>query len=216
VADIFDEVQEDLRAERMQQLARRYGTLLAAALVLVVGGVGGWQGWNWYQNRNAGAAATAFIAAGTAAGAAGADLGAIAVQFDSMAGIAPPGYRMLAQLRAASLKLAAGDRPGALAAWDALASDAAVDPLYRELATLLWSLHGVETADPAALAARLAPLAEAGHPWQAAAREVQALLAIRQQQTEAARTTLRALSNDATAPDGVRERAGRLLAGLGS
>ena len=40
MADIFDEVNEDLRAERAKQFALRYGWIVALAAVLFVAGVG--------------------------------------------------------------------------------------------------------------------------------------------------------------------------------
>ena len=43
--DIFDEVSEDLRAERAQQMLKKYGGLLVAAAALVLAGTGAWQGW---------------------------------------------------------------------------------------------------------------------------------------------------------------------------
>jgi hypothetical protein len=47
------------------------------------------------------------------------------------------------------------------------------------------------------------------------AEEGQAMLALRQGQTDTARTTLKKLSADPSAPDGVRGRAGGLLQQLG-
>lgn len=214
--DIFDEVEEDLRADRFQRLLRQYGSLLAAFALAVVLGVGGWQGWRWWQDRKATAAAESFIAAGQAATAEGADLKAAADRFAQVARDAPAGYRALSLLRGASLKLAGNDLPGALALWDQLSKDSGVEPLYRDLGTLLWGLHGLGTTDPAQIEARLAPLAVPGNPWQASVREVRALAALQRGNTADARQGLQALANDVTAPQGVRERAGRLLAGLGS
>ena len=211
--DIFDEVEEDLRAERMKRLLTRYGGLLAGAALLVVAGVAGLQGWRWYEARGAAGAAETYLAAGRAAVEQNADLKAIAGRYDAMATEAPPGYRMLARLRAASLKAEAGDRPGALADWDAIARDGGTDPLYRDLAVLLWGLHSVDAGDPAAVESRLAPLAQG--PWRASAEEVRALAAMKRNDTDAAKRILTALSTDPLAPQGVRDRAGRLLAGLG-
>ena len=47
--DIFDEVNEDLRADRARTLLRRYGGLLAAGALLVVAGAGGWQVWQRHE-----------------------------------------------------------------------------------------------------------------------------------------------------------------------
>jgi hypothetical protein len=215
VPDIFDEVEEDYRAERMKRLLARYAGLLTGAALLVVLGVAGLQGWRWWQDRAAAQAAVAYLAAGRSAAEPGADAKAVAERFAGIAAEAPSGYRMLSRLRAAALLAEAGDKPGALALWDAVAADDAVDPLYRDLATVTWGLHSLDAGDPAAIEARLAPLAEGTDPWRASAAEILALAALKRGETEAARRGLAALAADDTAPQGVRDRAGRLLSGLG-
>ncbi len=214
MSDIFDEVDEDLRADRAQRFLKRYGSWIGAAMLLVVAAVGGLQGWRWYQDRQAVKAAETFLAASTAAAATGADAKAVADRFGATAADAPAGYRTLARLRAAAL-LVGPDAPAALAQYDQLSRDSAVEPLYRDLATLLWGLHGLGVTEPAQIESRLAPLAVAGNPWHASAREVRALAALQRGDAAAARQGLEALANDVTAPQGVRERAGRLLTGLG-
>ena len=214
MSDIFDEVDEDLRADRAQRFLKRYGTWIAAAMLLVVAGVGALQGWRWYQDRQAVKAAESFLAASAAAAVPNADAAAIAGRFTGTAAEAPTGYRTLARLRAAAL-LVGKDTPAALAQYDQLSKDSAVPALYRDLATLLWGLHGLGVTEPAQIESRLAPLAVATNPWHASAQEVRALAALQRGDAAAARRGLETLANDVTAPQGVRERAGRLLAGLG-
>ncbi len=212
--DIFDEVQEDLRAERARQLGMRYGGAAAALALVAVLGVAGWQGWRWYQTREAEAAANAFLVVHRETEQQGADLKAAAARFDDIATRAPDGYRTLARLRAAALKSETGDLPGALAEWDAVSNDRGADPLYRDLASLNWVLHGLDSQDPALLAARVAPLAAEGSPWRASARELQALVAIRQGNAAEARRILQGLTADSAAPQALRDRATRVLAQL--
>jgi hypothetical protein len=214
VSDIFDEVDEDLRADRAQRFLKRYGTWIGAAMLLVVAGVAGLQGWRWYEDRQAVKAADSFLAASAASAVPNADAKAVAAQFSAAAAQAPAGYRTLARLRAAAL-LVGPDTSAALAQYDQLAKDTAVEPLYRDLATLLWGLHGLGSLEPAQVESRLAPLAVPGNPWHASVREVRALAALQRGDAAAARQGLEALANDLTAPQGVRERAGRLLTGLG-
>jgi hypothetical protein len=216
VPDLIDEVEEDLRAERAKRLAQRFGGLALAAVLLLLAGVGGWQGWRWWEGRQAATAAEAFLSAAQSAAAEGADLGAAAERFAAIAREAPSGYRTLARLRAAALLAETGQTEAALAAWEAVAADSGVEPLYRDLATLLWGLHALDSADPARIAARLAPLAAPGAPWRASAREVLALAALRRNDAAEARRQFDALLADAATPQGVRERATRLLQGLGS
>jgi hypothetical protein len=192
VADIFDEVEEDFRAERARKLAQRWGGVALGVALLGVAATGGWQAWRWNETRQASAAAEAL----------GRD--------------APAGYRTLARLRAAALKAETGDLPTALALWNEVAADGAADPLYRDLATLLGVTHALDSGDPAQLAARIAPLTTEGNPWRASAREAQALLALRSGEREEARRILEALVADTSAPQGVRERAQRVAAGLRS
>src|SRR5215469_7056220 len=103
VVDIFDEVEEDLRAERAQQFLKRYGGLIVAAVLVVVGAVAGWQGWQWYQARQeaAGEFLTAMnLASPTAAGATSAANRAVAIAaFGHIASNGPEGYATLARLR---------------------------------------------------------------------------------------------------------------------
>jgi hypothetical protein len=213
VADIFDEVEEDLRADRARRLARQWGGILVGVALAALAVTGGVQGWRWWQAKEAAAAAATYLNLHRSSEQGG-DLRDAANGFSALAREAPAGYATLARLRAAALLAEAGDTAGALALWDQVAADAAADRLYRDLATLLAVGHGLDAGDPAQLAARIAPLTEAGNPWQALARETSALVAIRRGDTAGARQILQALATDVTVSPGLRERAQRVAAGL--
>jgi hypothetical protein len=225
VVDIFDEVDEDLRAERAQALFKRYGWLLIALVLLVIAASGGWQGWRWWQAKRDMAAGTAFLAAMTLAQATGpaitgpttdpASRTAAIAAFDQVAATAPEGYGTLARLRAAALKADAGDLAGATALYDQIAADSTADPLLRGLASLLWAQRQLDTGDPARLEARLKALAVPDNPWRALASEDLALLDLRQGHTDAAKAKLRALAGDVSLPQDMRGRASGLLNRLG-
>ena len=220
MVDIFDEVDEDLRAERAQALLKRYGGLLVAVALLAIAAAGGWQAWRWWQAKRDMAAATAFIAAMNTAQVVGpaadaASRKAAIAAFDQQAATAPDGYRTLARLRAAALKAEAGDLPGAAALYDQMAADSAADPVLRDLASLLWAQSQLDTGDPARLEARLKALAVPDNAWHALASEDLALLDLRQGHTDAAKATLRRLAGDVTLPQDLRGRASGLLNRLG-
>nr|WP_246602292.1 tetratricopeptide repeat protein [Falsiroseomonas tokyonensis] len=197
-------------------MAKRWGGLALGVVLVAVAAVGGLQAWRWNEARQAATAANTFLALHRTAEAPGADLPAVADGFAALAREAPDGYRTLARLRAAALKAETGDRAAALALWDQLAGDTGAETLYRDLANLLYVGHALETGDPAQLAARITPLTQPGNAWQAPARELAALVAIRRGETAEARQQLQALAADAAATPGLRERAQRLAAGLGS
>jgi hypothetical protein len=220
VVDIFDEVDEELRAERAQQLLKRYAGVIVAAALLIVAAAAGWQGWHWYQARRDQAAAAQYLIAmnlanAPAAGSSAATSSAAIVEFDRVVATAPEGYRTLARLRAAALKADAGDRQGAAALWDQVAADGSADPLLRDLASLLWASHLIDSADPSLLQDRLKALTAPDNPWHALANEQLALLDMRLGKTDQAKTMLRSLAQDTTAPNGVRGRAESLLNRLG-
>jgi hypothetical protein len=220
LVDIFDEVDEELRAERAQQLLKRYGGVIVAAALLIVGAAAGWQGWRWYEARQDRAAAGEYLTAmaladATPAGGNAASRTAAIAAFDNVATTAPDGYRTLARLRTAALKADAGDLAGAVALWDQVAGDNSADPLLRDLASLMWADHQIDSGDPALLAARLKALAAPDNPWHALAQEQLALLDMRLGKADEAKAALRRLAQDTTAPSGVRGRASGLLNRLG-
>ncbi len=221
MVDIFDEVQQDLQAERTGRLLRRYGWLLGLAALAVVAAAGGWQAWHWRQTKLASTDASAYLLAsrtaqppGTVQATAEAKQAALAM-FRELAAHGTPGYRALAALRAAAMLADTGDLTGASALWDQVASDGAGDPLLRGLADLLWAQHHIDTGAPDAVAARLQKLLQPDSPWHPLAQEAQAMLDLRQGHTAPARAALDQLAKDTAAPDGVRGRAANLLARLG-
>jgi hypothetical protein len=211
VVDIFDEVEEELRAERAEKLLRKYGGLIVAAAILVICAVGGWQAWQWWQSKQDARAASEFVAAMNLADRQSADPKAAAAGFAPLLQSAPEGYKTLARFQAAAMDAKGGDLHDATALWDEVAADRGADPLLRDLASLLWAQHQIDAGDPAILRARLKPLASPENPWHALAEEQLALLDMREGKSVDAKALLEKLSNGAAAPTGVRARAGGLL-----
>lgn len=218
MVDIFDEVNEDLRADRAQALLARYGIAIVAAIVLAVVGVGIWQAWDWNQGRRSQQIAEIYFSGMRLADQPGtgteAHKQAVAI-FAQLADGRHEGYRTLARLREAALQWDAGQQAAALGLWDQVAMDGRADKLLRGLATLLWAQHQLDHGDPAQITPRLQSLTGADDPWHALAAESLALLDLRAGKTDQARAAFKTLANDGTAPQGVRTRAGVLLAGLG-
>lgn len=208
MVDIFTEIQEDLRRDRMTAIWARWGILIVAALVglvLVVAVVVGWR--EWQSRRNVASSATyseAMLAAES--GDSEKALGALDTLRDK------GGYGVLARLRAAALLAEKGDRTAAVGAYDSVANDGGVDAIYRDLALLRSVLLQIDEGDTAALIARLAPLMAATSSWRPSATEMTALLERRAGNVGKARTLFKELSEDPAAPSSLRQRAGDLLA----
>ena len=56
VVDIFDEVDEDVRRERLNLIAKKYGPFLGAAVALVIGAVAVFTFWQQHQEAQIGRA----------------------------------------------------------------------------------------------------------------------------------------------------------------
>jgi hypothetical protein len=212
LAEIFREVDEELKREQLNRYWRKYGKFAVAGLVLIVLGTAARVGWMEYQKEQRLAESERFLAALTLiqekkSGDAMSSLAALAAD-------ANIGYATLARFREAALKGRSGDTEAAAAAYDALAKDGGVDPLYARLADLYYVLYKLETADPNALAARLEPLTEADSAWRYSALEMSALLAVRTGDAEASRKNYATLVDDPRTPAGIRTRAAEMLRAL--
>jgi hypothetical protein len=215
VADIFHEVDEEVRRERLKKLWDRYSILIIAAAVLIVAGIGGWRGYEYYVGKKAAEAGTQFEAA-LALIEQGKQAEAEAA-FTKIAGDAPQGYRLLARLQAAAA-LAHTKQPDGVKAYDDIAADASLGPLWQDLAAVRAGLLLVDTAPLADMQKRLDPLAEPGRPYRHTARELLALSAWKNNDAAATKRYIDMIAADAETPQGTRSRVdvlSALIAGNG-
>lgn len=204
MADIFHEVEEEVRREQLKKLWQRYGNLLIAACVLVVAAVGAWRGYGYWQAKKAGESGMAFEHAVTLAEA-GQHKQAEAA-FAKIAADGTAGYRVLARLRAAA-ELAQTDRTAAVAAYDALAADKGAGAVIRDLAGLRAGLLLVDTDSYADMRKRLEPLTASGRTFRFTARELLALSAWKSGDMSATQKWTDMLMSDPATPAGTRSRA---------
>ena len=203
MSDIFQEVDEEVRRERLQQLWERHGNLIVALALLIVLGVGGWRGYDWWENRKAAESGAAFEAA-VALGESGKQDEAQAA-FGKLAKEGSSGYRMLARFREAA-ELAKTDPAAAVKAYDSLAAESALGRSLQDLAAIRAGLILVDTATPAELATRLEPLTATDRPFRHTARELLALGAWRAGDTAAAKRWFDLIATDIETPAGTRQR----------
>ncbi len=222
MADLFAEVDEDVRAERARAAAKRWAPAFAGLAVVAVIAVGAWQATLSHREARDARLSGLFFDAQNAVDdtsqstqpGAGAARGL--ALFRSLADAPRPGIRTLARLREAQLLGDRGDNAGAVHALDAVADDAAAPETLRELATLLSVERQMSGPSAAQQAARLATLERPGAPFRALALEAGATIALEQGHTDETRRVLSTLVADGEAPTGVRERAGTLLQAIGA
>jgi len=204
VADIFQEVDEEVRREQLKKLWERYGNFVVAACLLVVLGVGGWRGYEWWQAKKAAEAGAAFEQAVTLAET-GKNAEADAA-FAKLAADGNAGYRMLARLREAA-GLAQTDRKAAVEAYDAITADKSVGQVIEDLAAVRAGLLLVDTASYSDMRTRLEPLTASGRIFRHGARELLALSAWKAADMAAARQWTEMMVSDPETPAATRNRA---------
>ncbi|MBX6329442.1 MAG: tetratricopeptide repeat protein [Pseudolabrys sp.] len=203
MADIFQEVDEEVRRERLQKLWQRYGAYVVAAAALVVAAIAAWRGYEWYIGRQAAAAGARFEAAVTLSEQGKADEAENA--FAKIAAEAPAGYRILARFRAAA-ELVKTKPAEAAQAYDALAADDSLGTTLQDLAAVHSAMLRLDTLSFAELRQRLDPLAEQGRPFRHTARELLALSAWHHHEVAAAQKYIDMINNDPESPPLMRAR----------
>jgi hypothetical protein len=212
VADIFTEVDEDVRRDRAFQLWKRYGNYVVGAAVVVVIATAGFVAWRDYDRKQIYAEAARFAAASELQ-AKGNTAQALAA-FGAIVRDGRPGYAQLARLRQAAIMAQSGDVAGALAIYRALTADSGVEREIRDIAQVLATLNDLDNLDPAGIDRQLAALAGANSPWRYTALELSALAAARGGDAAKARELYAKIADDPAAPASLRARAAEMLAAL--
>ena len=213
VSDIFREIDEELRRDNLLKLWSRYGRYIVALAVLVLliaGGIVAWRDHQLSERRAQSmrySSALSLVSEGKDADAAKV-FGVIAQEGG--------GYGTLAAFEAAELLAKSGDRKEAAAAYDRIAESGGLDPVFRQLATLLSVMQGLSDADQHSVIDRLAPLTAPGNPWRSTALELTAAARLQAGDKSGALEVYKTLADDLAAPQGTRARAAEMAAALAS
>jgi hypothetical protein len=202
VSDIFQEVDEEVRREKLARIWDRYGNLIVAGALVVVLAVAGWRGYEYWDSQKAAESGAAFEAA--IALAEGGKQAEAQAAFAKIAKEGSSGYRVLARFREAA-ELAKTDGPAAVKLYDALAADGGLERALQDLATVRAGLILVDTAPLPELTARLEPLTAKDRPFRHSARELLALGAWRTGDSATAKKWFDLIAADVETPSGTRQ-----------
>jgi hypothetical protein len=213
VADIFQEVDEDIRRDKAVVLWRKYGIYVIIMCVAIVVGTAGRVGWREYKTAQRAEESARYVVAEQLLQKG--DTAAAIASFQSLAAEASTGYGLIAKFQAAAARIEAGDSAGAVTAYDQIAADDGIDPIFRGLANLQAVILLIDGGGTEDLTWRIGDLVGQDSPWRYSGLEMQAVLKHRDGDMAGARAAFKALSEDAGAPDGMRSRAAQMLAALG-
>lgn len=204
----IDEVNEELKRDRLFAMMRKYAWIAVLLVLVAVGGTA----FNEWRKARATAEAEAFgdavVAALQASDPADRSTALQAIQTDDA-------RRGILNLLLAATELAQGDRDGTLAALTQVEADATLPPSYRQIAALKRVIIGGADIPAAERETALRGLAAPGGTFRPLALEQLALLAMEQGDRDGALQQAQALMQEPELTDALRRRVAQLIVVLG-
>ncbi len=207
---LFREVDEEVRREKATEIWNRFGTLIVAACLAVVLGVGGHKAWQYWQAQQAEKAGLAWYEAmqlsrqGKSAEAEAA--------YAEISGSGHAGYSVLAKMSQAAALGQDGKTDEAIKLYDEVVAQASADKPLREAARVRAAYLLVDSASVEDLTSRLEGLAGDNSSWRHAVREILALANVRAGNIQAADEQVKKILADPATPAALRTRSALVAA----
>ncbi|MFC4174842.1 tetratricopeptide repeat protein [Microvirga sp. GCM10011540] len=201
--EFIREVDEEYRRDQMAQIWNRYSGVIIGIALLVVVAVGGWRYWQYRQETQSQAAALRYeealqLSREEKNQEAQAALEALAKEDGS-------GYGFLSRFRLAA-ELGSQNAENGASAYEALANDSSLSPLWQDLARLRAAWLRFDTADPAQLRPALERLAVPTNAWRHSARELLGLSGLKANDMDYAGRWFDQIAADRETPSALRQR----------
>lgn len=207
------EVDEELRIDRALGIWKSYGRWIVAAIIGALALFGGYLWWDAQRRDKAGvegeelSAVLDDLTAGKMQG--------LDPRLATLSASKNPGVSVAARLTQADLMIIRNDAKGAAAAFGRIAADTTLAQPYRDMALVRQTAVEFDMMTPAAVIARLKPLAIPGNPWFGSAGEMVGMAYLKQGRTDLAGATFAAVAKDEGVPESIRSRVVQLASAMG-
>lgn len=205
----FEEVQEEIRRDRLYGYVRRYGWIAVAVVITAVGATAYFEYQDVTTRRDAEERGNRIYAA---------------LEIEDGSGRAEALYRIaeeggpaaaIVALRTAAEFVEANEIDRAIEILDGLAEDTGLNPVYRDLAALKSVILKADSLDSDARLAELDRLAQPGAPFRPLAMEQRAVYFLERGERKMALDELSGLLDEPGVSFGLRLRAARGITALG-
>ena len=204
LVDVFEQVEEELRSERIKRFARTWLPIGAGVGAVALIGALGWWGYQTYQTNEADKASAAYQRGLEAAAAGNFDQAKTA--FGEAADTGSRGYKALSLMQQAAIAVEQNKTQDAVRLFDE-AAKAGKDPIIADGASLKAAYLLLDTASLDDMKARLEPLAEDKRPYAVLAQEALATVLLMNDKGADARAMFVQLQLGQNVPETVRQRA---------
>ncbi|MDV7341372.1 tetratricopeptide repeat protein [Terasakiella sp. A23] len=205
VSNLFKEIDDELRQDKATLLWKQYGSTVIGAIIAVIIAVGAYEGWKSYDLSQRSALGDQYAKALDLANEQ--NFAAATEAFQALAGQSDKGYNTLARLQEAGLLARQGKFEEAANAYFLIAQNGELNSSYRDMALILGGLNGLDVMEPNDIISRLAPMIGGVNAWRHSASEITAYAHAKAGDNAKAAEIMNSLSEDASAPAGVRQRA---------
>lgn len=209
---LLQEIEEDLQRQKFEALWKRIGPFVlggAAAIVILTAAITGWQSYTLRGEQTRTAELLTLLEE---------DYPEESERLAALDTFAQDnGERsqaLLARFHAADILLEEGNKDKAIAAYDAISEEMAIEKVYRQLATLLAVQTDMDSGDAAKLDAKLQPLLADDCPWRFLAGEYAGHIAVRAGDKDKAKAYFEKVVAMKGTPQSIGKRANDMLAWL--
>lgn len=214
ISDTFvREVDENLRRDQVEDFFKRYGSWIAAAVVLFLLVSGGLIWWKQHQVKENQARVEKLAQAYTDV--ASGKVAQAPQQFEELSKSGSKAVRATATFARAAVALQQGDPKQAASIYQGIAADDGLPKPYRDAALIRQTALQFDQLQPQEVISRLQPLAKPGEPWFGSAGEMTALALLKQNKKQEAGQLFFAIAKDTAVPRTIRARAVQVAGSLG-
>ena len=209
MADLFQEIDDELRQDKASRLWRVYGKYVVATAIVIIISVGGYKFWQQKQLDDGEKASIAYEAA-LARSASGDHKGAIDQLNEEEIGTVA-GYAALSQMQKANLAMKINDFEAALLTFKEIAEHDTYPQSVKEWASFRYVAVRVEKQIDSNASADLDSLIATDSPWRFLAKEIKAIKEIETGNKSGAKAIFSELADDENAPERLRVRVAEFL-----
>lgn len=210
MSDIFREVEEEVRQERLQKWWKKYGDYVVAGVSVIIISVAGYKFWQHYEQQQRLKASSQYQSALQLAATGQIDNAAQA--YAQIAKDAPGGYAAVAKMAQADALLQQGNTEQALALYSSLMKESKAG--LGEVARIRSAWVQADTLSTEELRTLLAPLDNDKSAWRFMAREILAYRTYKDGKAKEAQKQFETLASAKDAPVAVRQRASAMASFL--
>ncbi len=210
---LMKEVSDDLKQDRLLELWKKYGKYVVVAIVVIIGLTAIIEGYKSWKKSVEVRETQSFVSAMSLIDAGNMD-GAIAA-FTDISENARTDFKDLAKLQIVNIYFEQNKLEEAIKTLEEIYNNKSINKTLRNIAGVKLVSHTLDTSDPAKLKEILQPMTIEENAFRYTAKEMIALLELKEGNFEKSKAIFRELASDNLVAVGIKNRAEEMLAIIG-